>query len=126
VREEKDAADLEQEWLDRYGPLPGEAEALLSIGRLRVACLRAGVTEVTGVPVRPGTPGSPGKPGEVVVRLSPLSLPISSQVRLSRLAPGAIWKEDARQLILPVRSGRDLADRLAGFLSELLPALPAA
>ncbi len=126
VREEKDVADLEQEWLDRYGPLPGEAEALLSIGRLRVACLRAGVTEVTGVPARPGTPGSPGKPGEVVVRLSPLSLPISSQVRLSRLAPGAIWKEDARQLILPVRSGRDLADRLAGFLSELLPALPAA
>ena len=126
VEGEKDVADLEQEWLDRYGPLPPEAAALLSIGRLRVACLRTGVAEVTGVPARPGTPGGLGRPGEVVVRLSPISLPLSAQVRLTRLQPRALWKEEARQLVLPLKEGRDLADRLASLLTELVPAEQAA
>ena len=75
---------------------------------------------------RPGTPGSPGRVGEVVARLSPVTLPVSAQVRLGRLHPRAIWKEDARQLIVPLAEGDDLADRLVGVLSELFPEAQAA
>ncbi|PIE34829.1 MAG: transcription-repair coupling factor [Ilumatobacter coccineus] len=38
--------DIRAEWLDRYGPLPEPADALLDVGRLRAECHRLGVTEV--------------------------------------------------------------------------------
>ncbi len=122
VRQAEAVADLESEWLDRYGPLPAEAEALLGVGRLRAECVRTGVSEVSAAAARPGMPGSPGRAGEVVARLSPVRLPISAQIRLGRLHPRAIWKQDAAQLIVPLPAGEDLADRLVGLLGELLPA----
>ena len=43
------------EWEDRFGPLPGPAAALLDVARLRVECLRLGVTDVAvTVPRRRG------------------------------------------------------------------------
>ncbi|MHB1987721.1 MAG: transcription-repair coupling factor [Acidimicrobiales bacterium] len=114
--------DLRREWLDRYGPLPGPAEALLTIGRLRVECVRTGVKEISAAPARPGTPGNPGRSGEIVARLSPVVLPVSSQVRLGRVHPRAIWKEESNQLIVPLKTGDDLALRLVELLGELLPA----
>jgi transcription-repair coupling factor (superfamily II helicase) len=120
VKERADVADLESEWIDRYGPLPPEAESLLAIGRLRAACVESGVKEVTGAAARPGVPGGVGRSGEVVVRLAPVLLPLSAQVRLKRLHPRALWKEDAAQLIVPFQAGSDLADRVASLLAELL------
>jgi hypothetical protein len=78
------------------------------------------VTEVTAAATRPGA-GGPGRPGEVVARLSPIKLPLSSQVRLGRLHPRAILKEDVAQLVIPMPGGRDLAERLVKLLEELLP-----
>ena len=46
--------DVADEWADRFGPLPPAAEGLLALARLRVECLRTGVTEVTVVPARVG------------------------------------------------------------------------
>ncbi len=117
-------ADIAAEWLDRYGVAPAEARALLAVGRLRVECLRTGVTEVTAAAARPGA-GGLGRPGEVVARLSPVRLPLSGQVRLKRMNSRALWKEDTAQLIAPMPAGIDLADRLVAFLAELLPPPPA-
>jgi transcription-repair coupling factor (superfamily II helicase) len=121
VREQSAVDDLRQEWLDRYGPLPNAAQALLAIGRLRAECSRTGVTEISAGVARPGTPGNPGRLGEVVVRLSPLRLPVSAQVRLGRLHPRAIWKEEPNQLIVPLASGEDLPARIVQLLGELVP-----
>jgi transcription-repair coupling factor (superfamily II helicase) len=126
VHDESDVDDLRAEWVDRYGPVPPPAEALLAVGRLRAECVRTGVTEVTAALARPGQPGSPGRPGEAVARLSPIRLPVSAQVRLGRLHPRSIWKEDAAQLILPLPAGSDLALRLVRVLAELVPAERAA
>ncbi|MGD1011581.1 MAG: transcription-repair coupling factor [Acidimicrobiales bacterium] len=115
--------DLRNEWLDRYGPLPQEAEALIAVGRLRAECVRTGVTEVTASVVRPGA-GGVGRTGEAVARLAPISLKASARVRLTRLHPRAIMKEDVDQLIVPLSAGPDLADRLAVLLSELVPVEP--
>jgi transcription-repair coupling factor (superfamily II helicase) len=113
-------ADIRAEWVDRYGPPPNPAEALLAVGRLRVECLRTGVTEITAAATKPGGAG-PGRPGEVVVRMSPVRLPVSSQVRLRRLHSRAILKEDTAQLIVPLPAGDDLADRIVDLLRGLLP-----
>ena len=125
VREPSAVDDIKREWLDRYGPLPKEAEALLAVGRLRAECVRTGVTEVTAATSKPGA-GGPGRPGEIVARLSPIRLPVSSQVRLQRLQPRAILKEDAAQLIVPMPPGDDVADRLVSLLRELVPEPPRA
>ena len=53
--------------------------------------------------------------------MSPVRLTVSSQVRLKRLHPRAILKEDAAQLIVPLAAGSDLADRLVGLLRGLFP-----
>ena len=42
-----EVADIEKEWLDRYGPVPEPAGNLLALGRLRAVCHRLGVREVS-------------------------------------------------------------------------------
>ncbi|MGA2530082.1 MAG: transcription-repair coupling factor, partial [Acidimicrobiales bacterium] len=120
VRDPGAVEDLRTEWLDRYGPLPAEAEALVAVGRVRAECVRTGVTEVTASLTRPGG-GGPGRTGEAVARLSPLRLRASARVRLGRLYPRSIVKEDVDQVIVPLAAGPDLADRLAVLLHELVP-----
>jgi transcription-repair coupling factor (superfamily II helicase) len=104
-----EVADIRTEWVDRFGPLPPPAEALLRIGDLRAECARTGVREVTVV--KGGT-----------VRLSPLALKTSARVRLQRLAPKAIYKEEAGQIVLPLPRGVDAAEHLAAFLAAMVPA----
>lgn len=88
VESEAEVADVEAEWIDRFGPIPDEARALLEIASLRVACLRAGVREVS---VAKG-----------IARLTPLALKSSQQLRMKRLYRDAVWKEDTQQLVLPL------------------------
>jgi len=108
--------DIEAEWLDRYGPLPDPATALLRIGHLRAECARLGVREVAVVS------GGSGLSGSVfTARLSPLALKASQRVRLSRLVPKAVFKEDIGQLVVPLPSGSDPAADLTGLLGELAP-----
>jgi transcription-repair coupling factor (superfamily II helicase) len=47
ARTEEELESLRAEAEDRFGPLPREAETLLDVTRLRIACLKAGVDEVT-------------------------------------------------------------------------------
>jgi len=121
VRDVAEVDDIGAEWLDRYGPLPTPAVALLEIARLRAACVRVGVAEVTVVAVRPGSRG-PARLGEAVARLTPLRLPASSRVRLTRLVPRAILKEDPPQLVVPLAAGPRLAADLESLLAALVPA----
>ena len=61
-----------------------------------------------------------GKPA-YVVRLSPVELKVSQEVRLSRLVKDSVYKADARQLQLPVRKPSELVDGLIVVLRQLLP-----
>ncbi len=108
--------DIEAEWLDRYGPLPEPAAALLRIGHLRAECARLGVREVAVV-----TGGAALSGGAFTARLSPLTLKTSQRVRLTRLFPKAVFKEDTGQLVLPLPRGSDPAADLAALLTQLVP-----
>ncbi len=112
--------DLAGEWLDRYGPLPTPGEGLLQAARLRVACRRVGITEVVATPYRPGV-GGPGEPGGYVVRIAPVSLPASAKIRLTRLAPKALLKEPAHELIVPIGKNRAVVDELHSLIEQLYP-----
>ncbi|HLI24255.1 MAG TPA: TRCF domain-containing protein, partial [Acidimicrobiales bacterium] len=109
--------DIRAEWTDRYGPLPGPADALLRIGYLRAECARLGIREVAVVKGGAGRAGA----GAATARLSPVTLKASERVRLNRLWPGAVYKEDASQLVLPVPAGADPASALADGLAALVP-----
>ncbi len=108
-----EVSDINEEWKDRYGPLPEAAEALLAVARLRAECHRTGVREITVTPNRTA-------PGHLA-RLSPLVLRASAAVRLRRLAKEARWIEDAAQLVVPLRKGDDVPAVLCALLGELVP-----
>ncbi len=118
VRTEGEVDDVRTEWEDRFGPVPAPAAALLDVARLRVECLRLGVTDLSVAP--PKTGGS----RQAVVKLSPLTLPASAEVRLRRLARDATYQDELHRLLLPMApppGGTGYAARLVGFLRELLP-----
>jgi transcription-repair coupling factor (superfamily II helicase) len=119
--------DVRTEWLDRFGPIPPPAEALLKVGRLRVECVRAGVREIT-VTKGPGFGGP-----DHVARVSPVVLPESRQVRLERLYSGkgagnqAVYKEAIGEVQLPLRKKNGpVVDQLVEILADLLPDADAA
>ncbi|HZD66875.1 MAG TPA: TRCF domain-containing protein, partial [Acidimicrobiales bacterium] len=114
--------DIGAEWADRYGPPPPEAGALLEVARLRAECVRTGVREVTVVANRRG-PGRDGAGG--TVRLSPITLPASAQVRLRRRYPKGVYKEDLSQLVVPLPGDSPPVRAVIDLLGELVPA-PAA
>ncbi len=111
--------DIRREWQDRYGPVPPPANALLEVARLRAECARTGIREVN-VGKGPGF----GKPA-YVVRLSPVELKVSQEVRLSRLVKDSAYKAEAQQLQLPVRKPSELVDGLVLVLRQLFPPDPA-
>ena len=111
VTTQAEVDDIRAEWVDRYGPMPPPAEALLAVAGLRAECVRTGVREVT---VARGT-----------ARLSPLELRVSQQVRLQRVARDAVYKEDIRQLIAPLARGTDPVVAVLSLLRLLVPDEPA-
>ena len=111
----EDVDDIGVEWADRYGPLPPPAQGLLALGRLRASAMARRIDEITMSSVRPGGTRQP------VVRVSPVTLPASAQVRLRRLAPGASYREDMAQLLVPVIDGQLAADVVRGMIEELIP-----
>ena len=104
--------DISSEWTDRYGPIPEPAAALLVVARLRIECMRLGITDlsVTG-----------SQSASRTAKLSPIDLKASESMRLRRLSRQAMHKESQRQLVVPIPRGSMPAGFLLGFLNELIP-----
>ncbi|MBM7277320.1 transcription-repair coupling factor [Gordonia rubripertincta] len=102
---------------DRYGPPPVETTRLASIARLRLRCRERGITEI-------------GLAGQGV-KITPLPLLDSEQVRLRRLYSSATYRATTSVVTLPIpRTGgvgsarlRDdeLIEYLTTFLTQLKP-----
>jgi len=107
VTTQAEVDDVAAEWLDRYGPLPPPAEALISVARLRAECVRTGIREVTVA--------------RNVIRLSPVALKLSAQIRLQRLSRDAVFKEELGQLVVPVMRGADPVTAVLTLIGQLLP-----
>ena len=106
----EEVADVRAEWVDRFGPLPAAAEALLAVARLRSLCVGAGVTDVS---VR----SLPGRGAEA--RVSPLRLRESRRVRLERLWPSAVYEPAPGRLRLPLRDRSRAVEALTEVLEQI-------
>ena len=115
VQTSGDVDDIALEWVDRFGPVPPPAAALLQVARVRAECVRTGVTSVTVL--KNSTLAGPG----LVAHVSPIRLPQSKQMRLARLYKGAVYREQEQELRLPVRGGAGIAEDLIAALGELVP-----
>jgi transcription-repair coupling factor (superfamily II helicase) len=78
-----------EELVDRYGPLPEPARRLVAVARLRLLCREYGVTEVTSV-------------SAATVKLSPMTLPDSAQMRLKRMYPGGTYRATTSTVQVPI------------------------
>jgi transcription-repair coupling factor (superfamily II helicase) len=118
--DEDAVAAVVDELVDRYGPLPEPAERLVAVARLRLLCRACGVTEVSAT----------GSGSPTTLRVAPLTLPDSAQIRLARLYPGAAYRATTATVQVPIpRAGdgvgapriRDLD--LLSWVTDVLEAL---
>ncbi|WP_326545486.1 transcription-repair coupling factor [Mycolicibacterium sp. ND9-15] len=92
---DQDAVDsVVEELVDRYGPLPEPARRLVAVARLRLLLKAYGVTEVSAV-------------SEATVRLSPLQLMDSAQLRLKRMYPSANYRATTSTVQVPIPRAGD-------------------
>ncbi len=82
------AADVREELIDRYGPLPRNVELLFDVARLRTIVRATGIEEIV----------TQGK----YLRVGPVDLRESQLLRLKRLHPGAVIKAAVRQVMVPL------------------------
>jgi transcription-repair coupling factor (superfamily II helicase) len=118
VSTREDLSDLRDEWQDRYGPLPSAAAGLLELAELRLACLDAGVSSVAVLPVKVGVRSKP------VVRMAPLELSFSQQLRLRRRHGSRAYDETTKELRIEVALDAASPVALLALLAETLAAAP--
>jgi transcription-repair coupling factor (superfamily II helicase) len=99
----EEVEDVAAEWVDRFGPMPSAALALVSLARLRVEALRVGLEEMVQL--------------RHEVRLGPVDLRPSQEVRLKRLQPRSVLRATEGLVFIP--APRDLVPGLISFLREM-------
>ena len=107
-------ADLRDEWVDRYGALPPAARGLLELGELRLWCIRLGITSLAVLPAKVGVRSRP------VVRLGPLALTLSQQMRLRRLHGSRAYDEATKEFRVELNYHEASPGALLGLLAELV------
>ena len=88
VKNSQDVESIREELIDRFGELPSEAVSLLVVAQLRAFAKSLGISEVVAA----------GK----FLRISPLVLPESKQLRLNRLFPGSLYKSASNTVMIAI------------------------
>ncbi|MBZ8176236.1 transcription-repair coupling factor [Corynebacterium sp. 3HC-13] len=119
-REERDLCQVVEEMQDRYGALPEEVERLVQVSRLRHVARKLGISEI-------GVQGTR-------LKIHPVELQDSGQVRLKRLFPAATYRAAAKVVTIPQpKAGRghitdpllrdtDVVQWVADFMAQLFNA----
>ena len=110
----EELADLRDEWVDRYGALPPAAQGLLELGELRLWCIKLGVTTLAVLPAKVGVRSRP------VVRLGPLVLSLSQQLRVRRRHGSRAYDEGSKEFRVELHEREASPGTLLGLLSELV------
>jgi transcription-repair coupling factor (superfamily II helicase) len=113
VTSEVELDDLASEWIDRYGALPAATQGLLELARLRLACLRLAVTSVAVLPARVGVRSKP------VLKMGPLSLTLSQQLRARRTHGSSAYNETTKELRLELAPNAATSAAILSLLEEL-------
>jgi transcription-repair coupling factor (superfamily II helicase) len=89
--EPKDLDAIVEELVDRFGELPEAANTLIDVARLRVRAKQLGLSEVV----------LQGK----FLKLAPVTLPESLQLRLTRMYPGSLIKSATESILVARAAG---------------------
>ena len=138
-------------WIDRFGPIPQTAETLIDTALLRVTCLNRGITNITASNASPEQVRmartrlassrlasrssrhstsrrtnrediSAGAEKIYAVNISPIGLRASSEVRLARLYPSAVYKDKSHEISLLIDSNpHKLPSTIDQLITDLLP-----
>jgi transcription-repair coupling factor (superfamily II helicase) len=103
VTDEEALASLQEEWIDRFGPLPPQAQALLRIGMLRVVCHASGLTRVVVQ--------------DAAVRLFPVSFEKNDERRTASVVSGSSYDREMQTLRIDIPRGEGAVE----FLIRTLP-----
>jgi transcription-repair coupling factor (superfamily II helicase) len=118
-------AAITEELTDRYGTPPEPVRNLMAVAAFRHICRQAGVAEVAAQ-------------GTASIRMGPVELPDSVQLRLKRLYPRSVYKAASKQITVPRPTEGDgrmgapplrdtaLLDWCIRLLADLSPATVAA
>jgi transcription-repair coupling factor (superfamily II helicase) len=100
---EEEVEDVAAEWVDRFGPMPPAAGALVALARLRVEALRVGLEELVQL--------------RHEIRMGPVDLKSSQEVRLKRLQPRSVL--NAQEGVIFIPAPRDLVPGLIQFIQQM-------
>jgi transcription-repair coupling factor (superfamily II helicase) len=92
VASREEVEEIRAELIDRFGPLPHEAEALLGVATLRALAKGVKLTEVV----------LQGK----YLRIGPVKLPESMQLRMNRIYPGSLNKPATNTVLVALPSAQ--------------------
>jgi transcription-repair coupling factor (superfamily II helicase) len=95
--------DVVAEWSDRFGELPEEAGSLIALARLRVEAIRVGLDEIVKL--------------RNEIRMGPVDLKPSQEVRLQRLRRGAVLRAAEGLIFIPATE--PLLSGLIEFVKEM-------
>jgi transcription-repair coupling factor (superfamily II helicase) len=123
VRNSEEVISIQEEMVDRFGELPEEAKLLLDVAELRALAKSLGIREVVLA----------GK----YLRISPLVLPESKQLKLNRLYPSSLYKSQSSTVMVAIprvaawsptaQTGGDIGDTsLLAFARQALTELTGA
>ena len=123
VRNSEDVISIQEEMVDRFGELPEEAKLLLDVAELRAFAKSLGIREVVLA----------GK----YLRISPLVLPESKQLKLNRIYPSSLYKSQSSTVMVAIprvaawsptaQTGGDIGDTsLLAFARQALTELTGA
>ncbi len=103
TRTNAEVDDAVAEWVDRFGSLPEAALTLVDLARLRVEAFRIGLTEIVKL--------------RHEVRLGPVDLKPSQEVRLQRLKRGSVLRASEGVIFIPAPS--PILSGLTEFLAAM-------
>lgn len=89
---EAEIAEVDAEFVDRYGTIPEPVQTLLNVARLRLVAKAVGIRQVIA--------------GPSSIRFANIVLPESKQLRISRLYPGTLIKTASESISVPRPSGQ--------------------
>ena len=99
IKDSVEIKPIEEELIDRFGPMPEVVTALIQVATLRASARKLGIREMI----------VQGKN----LRISPIKLAESKQLRLQRLFPGSLYKggTNVALVALPAKEWSPLGDR---------------
>ncbi|MFM8621067.1 MAG: transcription-repair coupling factor [Candidatus Nanopelagicaceae bacterium] len=99
VKESAEVKPIEEELIDRFGPLPEPVLLLIQVATLRASARKLGIRELI----------QQGKN----LKISPIKLPESKQLKLQRLYPGSMYKgaTNVALVALPAQEWSPLGER---------------